>query len=49
MTQQQQPADAGNQFTNEDATAALVDTVLVRINQQRLKLQKSQAGKLKRT
>jgi hypothetical protein len=47
MTEQQQPT-GGNQFTNEDATAALVDTVLVRINQQRLKLAKSQAGKLKR-
>ena len=47
MTEQQQPT-SGNQFTNEDTTAALVDTVLVRITQQRLKLQKTQAGKLKR-
>ena len=43
-----QPSPQGNQITNEDATAALVDTVLVRITQQRLKLQKTQAGKLKR-
>lgn len=39
----------GNQIPVEDPIAHLVDAVQIRVASQRLKLQKTQAGKLHRT